>query len=150
LEENQFYISIGQKLYGKAWSFVLIRVVKGIEYIMCQSSFTISFSSLICHFSCDFFRLHIAYKQSVILTLLYHQKSVYFVYSLVNIFNTLIVIVKYFIYVCKLKNQIPVWKDCVIKHMFPNTVQCSVCYLGFPINTQWIFMSTFYISKVVS
>ena len=31
------------------------------------------------------FRLHIAYKQSVILTLLYHQKSVYLVYSLVNI-----------------------------------------------------------------
>ena len=28
------------------------------------------------------------------------------------ILNTLIVIVKYFIYVCKLKNQIPVWKDC--------------------------------------
>ena len=28
-----------------------------------------------------------------------------------NILNTLIVIV--FIYVCKLKNQIPVWKDCV-------------------------------------
>ena len=41
-------------VYWKAWSFVLIRVVKGIEYIMCQSSFTIYFSSLICHFSCDF------------------------------------------------------------------------------------------------
>ena len=37
-------------LYWKAWNFVLIRVVKGIEYIMCQSSF----SSLICHFSYDF------------------------------------------------------------------------------------------------
>jgi hypothetical protein len=30
-----------------------------------------------------------------------------------NILNKLIVIVKYFIDVCKLKNQIPVWKDCV-------------------------------------
>jgi hypothetical protein len=29
------------------------------------------------------FRLHIAYKQSVILTLLYHKKYVYLVYSLV-------------------------------------------------------------------
>ena len=41
-------------LYWKAWNFVLIRVVKGIEYIMCQFSFTIYFSSLICYFSCDF------------------------------------------------------------------------------------------------
>jgi hypothetical protein len=30
-----------------------------------------------------------------------------------NILNKLIVIIKYFIDVCKLKNQIPVWKDCV-------------------------------------
>ena len=45
-----------------------------------------------------------------------------------NILNTLIVIVKYFIYVCKLKNQIPVWKDCVeyIKYCKKNWFWFSV------------------------
>ena len=49
-----------------------------------------------------------------------------------NILNTLIVIVKYFIYVCKLKNQIPVWKDCVEYIKYCKKIDFDSLYLCTP------------------
>ena len=47
-----------------------------------------------------------------------------------NILNTLIVIVKYFIYVCKLKNKIQVWKDCVEYTKKSNSLKCKWNYIS--------------------
>ena len=118
----------------KSWWNVIYRKLKCAAFVLKLEKAWYTYFSTALMSVLFGFRLHIAYKQCNIDFVISPEICILGVLTgqYFNILNTLIVIVKYFIYVCKLKNQIPVWKDCVEYIKYCKKIDFDSLYLCTP------------------